>query len=59
MGRLRGWFFFTALFLFLLCAYLSLPRLGQALFGKTGQTVIQAAETVEDRVEQVWGRLSP
>lgn len=60
MGNLlKSWFFFTALLLFLLVAAVTLPKLGEQLFGSTGQQITNAVDHIETQVQEVWGQLLP
>lgn len=57
--RMQSWFFFAALMLFLLAAAVSIPDLGERLFGATEQRLEDAAEQAEARIQTVWANLTP
>ena len=60
MGRLlKSWFFFLALFLFLLAAAVSLPQLAQRLFGRTEEQLTQAVDGAASGLQEVWARAQP
>ena len=56
---MQSWFFFAALMLFLLAAAVSIPSLGERLFGTTEQRLEAAAEQAETRIQTVWANLTP
>lgn len=60
MGNLlKSWFFFTALLLFLLAAAITLPELGNRLFGSTAEQLETAVDGMEQQAQEVWAQLRP